>query len=387
MKITAITPYVVDTALPGLPDDMTDQYCFVRIDTDEGISGWGECTNWPNRGSFMTGFGVLQIRDYIIGQDAGDTDRIWREIWDRWSYLGGRGLPTAVASAIDIALWDIKGRALGRPIYDLLGGKFRDEVRLYANGWFSGSTTPEEYGRDAARTVAEGHDAMKLDPFLGNGIIWNGGKLSHEAEQKGYDIVAAVREGAGSDVEILIDAHGMYDVPNAIRIANTLHEESNIAWFEEPLPPESYKALAQVRSQVSAPICVGERLYTRWDFVPVLEDGLADYIMPDVVWTGGISELKKIATMAEAYYIPISPHNAMGPLQIAAGANVMMTVPNFYRLEHCTAWIPVYNSFLKEPFDFHDGKLKLSGKPGLGVDVDQEKVDASINSEWAAIVG
>jgi galactonate dehydratase len=387
MRITAITPYVVNPDIPGLPDDLSLTYCFVRVDTDEGISGWGECSNWPSGGTFMTAFGVQQMREHIIGKDAGDTESIWRDIFNRWSYLGHRGMPTAVASAIDIALWDIKGKALGRPVYDLLGGKFRDEVRLYANGWFTTGSTPGDFARDALRTVEEGHDAMKLDPFIESGIHWDGGGISHAGEQEGYDIVAAVREAVGPDVEILIDAHGMYDVPNAIRLANNLFEQSNIAWFEEPLPPESYKGLAQVRSQVNAPICVGERLYTRWDFVPVLEDGLADYLMPDAVWTGGISELKKIATMAEAYYVPISPHNAMGPLQIAAGANVMMTVPNFYRLEHCTSWIPAYNSFLKEPFDFHDGKLKLSGKPGLGVDVDQEKIDASVNAEWAAIAG
>ena len=135
------------------------------------------------------------------------------------------------------------------------------------------------------------------------------------------------------------------------------------------MPPESYDALRSVREQVQCSICVGERLFTRWDFLPIFQQRLADYIMPDVVWTGGISELKKIATMAEAYYIPITPHNAMGPLQVIAGSHVMMTVPNFYRLEHSTAAIPSYIIMLTEPINFHGGEVSVSDQPGLGLEL------------------
>jgi galactonate dehydratase len=142
-----------------------------------------------------------------------------------------------------------------------------------------------------------------------------------------------IRETARPEVEILIDAHGRFDVPTAIRLCRSLENAGRIDWFEEPVPVESYKALRQVRERVSAAISVGERLHTRWEFIPIFENQLADYVMPDVTWAGGITELKKIAIMAEAYYIPIAPHDAGGPLNVLAGAHVMMTTPNFYRIE------------------------------------------------------
>jgi galactonate dehydratase len=168
-------------------------------------------------------------------------------------------------------------------------------------------------------------------------------------------------------------------VPTAVRLANRLYAESKIDWFEEPVPPEGYDALRAVREQVQCSLCVGERLFTRWDFLPIFQQRLADYVMPDVVWTGGISELKKIATMAEAYFVPISPHNAMGPLQVVAGAHVMMTVPNFYRLEHSTAAIPAYNLMLMEPIHFQGNEVRVSGKPGLGVELNLEVIQAHLH--------
>jgi galactonate dehydratase len=194
--------------------------------------------------------------------------------------------------------------------------------------------------------------------------------------------VAAVREAVGPQIEVLIDAHGHYNVPTAIRIGNRLAEH-NVTWYEEPVPPEGYEALAQVRQNVAAPICVGERLFTRYDFLPIFENRLADYIMPDVVWTGGISELRKIATMAEAYYIPVSPHNAMGSVQIIAGAHTMMTVPNFYRLEFSIAALEGYNAVLDKPLDIRDGNLHLPTGPGLGYDLDTEFMAAHPDPAWS----
>jgi galactonate dehydratase len=292
---------------------------------------------------------------------------------------------TTAISGIDIALWDIKGKALGRPIYDLLGGKIRDDVRLYANGWFGGCSTPRQYTAAAKKVVASGHTAMKMDPFLEMRPFHTGyvtGQISADGEELGCDITKAVREAVGPQIEILIDAHGHYNVPTAIRLANRLYEESQIGWFEEPVPPESFDALKTVREHTDARICVGERLFTRFDFVRIFRENLADYIMPDVVWTGGISEIKKIATMAEAYNVPISPHNAMGPLQVVAGAHAMMSVPNFYRLEHSMAAIPGYNSMLTEPINFHGDSVTVSGKPGLGVDISPEALAKHAHPDW-----
>ncbi len=385
MKITDVRAYVVDSAGPAWGAAQDLEWTFVRVDTDEGITGWGESTNYPGRGSFLTGHAVKALKEALVGEDPSDIERLWHKMYRRYTYMGAKGLPTVAISGVDIALWDIKGKTLGRPVWDLLGGKFRDSVRLYANGWFVGCKTPEQYAEAAKKVVESGHEAVKLDPFLEmrrTAISYVDGEISHEGEQLGYDIITAIREAVGPQVEILIDAHGRYNVPVAIRLANRLFEQSRIGWFEEPVNPESYQALRQVRENTAAPICVGERLYTRWEFLPVFEGRLADYVMPDIVWTGGISEIKKIATMAEAYYVPISPHNAMGPLQVVAGAHVMMTVPNFYRLEHSIASIPAYNSFLTKPINFHGGEVSVNDAPGLGVDIDMDAVRSALHPDW-----
>ncbi|MEX0761166.1 MAG: mandelate racemase/muconate lactonizing enzyme family protein [Dehalococcoidia bacterium] len=386
MKITDVKAYVVTPDLGLQVGQLSDwQWTFVTIETDEGITGWGEASNVPRNTSLLTGAGIKAVREALIGEDPADIERLWHKLYRRYSYLGSRGFPTTIISGIDIALWDIKGKTLGRPVYDLLGGKFRDSVRLYANGWFGGCSTPEQYAAAAKKVVDAGHDAVKLDPFLEMApfhTMYVTGQISADGEQFGCDIVSAIRETVGPKVEILIDAHGHYNVPVAIRLANRLFDESNIGWFEEPLPPESFDALRSVREHTRAPICVGERLFTRFDFLPVFQQRLTDYIMPDVVWTGGISELKKIATMAEAYYIPISPHNAQGPGQILAGAHVSMTVPNFYRLEHATGFIPAYNYFLQEPLNFHGNELTLNGRPGLGIDLDMDKINSNLHPDW-----
>ena len=181
-----------------------------------------------------------------------------------------------------------------------------------------------------------------------------------------------IREVAGPEVELLIDAHGRFDVPTAIRLCRSLEDAGQIDWFEEPVPAESYHALKQVRERVSAAISVGERLHTRWEFVPILEKELADYIMPDVTWAGGISELKKIATLAEAYYVPITPHDASGPINVVAGAHVMMTVPNFYRLETHSFDLSDYNELIDEPLDNSNGRLKLGRGAGLGLNMNMD---------------
>jgi galactonate dehydratase len=207
------------------------------------------------------------------------------------------------------------------------------------------------------------------------------GQITAAGEDLGVDIVAAMREAVGPSVDILIDAHGHYNVPTAVRIARRL-EPYRIGWFEEPVPPESPQALRLVRDQVGVPICVGERLYTRFDFLPIFEGRLADFVMPDVVWTGGISELLRIATMAEAYHVPISPHNAMGPLQIIAGAHAMLTIPNFYRLEHSLRAIPGYQACLSHRLEFEADHVRLSDRPGLGYDLNVAYLVENTVPEW-----
>jgi galactonate dehydratase len=193
----------------------------------------------------------------------------------------------------------------------------------------------------------------------------------------GVDRIAAIREAVGPDIEVMIDCHGRFDAPTAIRLARSL-KPYNIWWFEEPVPVESTHALKQVRENVSVPICVGERLHTRWDFLPVLENELADFIMPDVTWTGGISEIKKIATLAEAYYVPISPHDASGPINVLAGAHAMASVPNHYRVETTKAKLNAYDAYIDHPLDIRGDKIYLSDRPGLGIELDKDYLRAHV---------
>jgi galactonate dehydratase len=202
--------------------------------------------------------------------------------------------------------------------------------------------------------------------------------MTRAGERRAAELTSLIRETTGPDVEILIDAHGRFNVPTAIRLCKTLEDAGDIDWFEEPVPVESYKALRQVRENVSAAISVGERLHTRWEFVPIFEHELADYIMPDVTWAGGITELKKIATMAEAHYIPISPHDASGPINVVAGAQVMMTVPNFYRLETSRYDLSKYNRLIDKPLDNSNGRLKLNDQPGLGITMDMDYLRGNV---------
>jgi len=289
-----------------------------------------------------------------------------------------------VVSGIDIALWDIRGKALGLPIYDLLGGRLRNDILLYTHPDRSKFTTDEGIEKEIRAIVDSGHTALKFDPFphLGGESPMNDdyldGGMSKQGEKTAAKLTARIREIAGPDIEILIDAHGRFNVPTAIRLCRSLEDAGDIDWFEEPVPVESYHALRQVRDKVTAHITVGERLHTRWEFLPILENRLADYIMPDVTWTGGITELKKISTMAEAYYVPVSPHDASGPINVVAGAHVMMTVPNFYRVETSRYDLSRYNPFIETPLDNSGGRLHLSTGPGLGIAMNMDYLRANV---------
>ena len=384
MKITHVRPWIVSgppTEPQTGPAGHLQQYLFVQVDTDEGLTGWGEITTYPglvaNRAVAAM---IREVREVLVGLDPARIEALWQKVFRLFTYMGTRGATTAIVSGIDIALWDIRGQALGRPIYDLLGGPVRETVPLYVH--FAAAVTPEEMARNAQEQVALGAKAIKTDPFLAAGrlvgldhIDYLDGQIDPATEQLGVDMIAAIREAVGPQIEILIDAHALYNVPTAVRLAHRM-APYGIGWFEEPVPPESYHALRQVREQVPVRICVGERLHTRFDFVPIFEQRLADYVMPDVTWTGGITELKKIATMAEAYYIPITPHDASGPINIMAGAHVAMTVPNLYRLEARRARFDFYNAFLDEPLVVHDGALQVPPRPGLGLSLNLEYLRA-----------
>ena len=384
MKIRKITPWLVSAPQPymesaGEPAGAVRPYLFVQMETDEGITGWGEVTNSTPSHNAAVWAMLGQSNDLLVGDDVSHIEAIWHKIFRAFTYMGSRGATSHLVSGIDIALWDIRGKVLGRPVHELLGGPVRDRIALYTHP--NGGPSIDGIVRAVKAIVESGHTALKTDPFPQSAeeratpYGYLSGQIDAAAENVGIDTIAAVREAVGPDVEVLIDAHGRFDVPTATRLATRL-AEYHIGWFEEPVPVESYEALRQVKAQVPVPICVGERLFTRFDILPVLREGLADYLMPDVTWTGGITELRKIASLAETFYIPVSPHDASGPINILAGAHVMMTVPNFYKLETMRADLGAYDAFIDHPLDIRAGHLHLSDRPGLGVELDVDYLRA-----------
>ena len=384
MKITGVRPWLIKSS-----GSYWGEFLFVEVTTDEDLSGWGEITTTTKLANRALCAMLKQIGQSLAGEDPTHIERLWHKIFRSFTYMGSRGAAVECVSAIDIALWDIRGKALGLPIYELLGGPVRDEIELYTHPNQRKFTSKEGVVNEIRDIVKSGHTALKFDPFPQQGPAQNGGmareqrdgyldgSMTRKDQREAAELTALIRETTGPEIELLIDAHGRFDVPTAIRLCRSLEEAGDIDWFEEPVPPESLNALKQVREKISAPISWGERGHTKWDFVPVLENKLADYIMPDVTWAGGITELKKISALCEAYYIPVSPHDASGPINVVAGAQVMMTVPNFYKLETSEWNLNKYNDLIVTPLDNSNGSLKLPRLPGLGIEMNRSFLEAN----------
>jgi galactonate dehydratase len=384
MKITGVRPWLVKAG-----GSYWGEFLFVEVTTDEDVSGWGEITTTTRLANRALSAMLRQIGAVLAGENPAHIERLWHKIFRSFTYMGSRGAAVECVSALDIALWDIRGKVLGLPIYELLGGPVRDEIALYTHPNQAKFTSKEAVVKEIRDIVKSGHTALKFDPFPQQGPGRKGetareqrdgyldGGMTRKDQREAAELTALIRETTGPEIELLIDAHGRFDVPTAIRLCRSLEEAGDIDWFEEPVPPESLNALKQVREKISAPISWGERGHTKWDFVPILENKLADYIMPDVTWTGGITELKKISALCEAYYIPVSPHDASGPINVVAGAQVMMTVPNFYKLETSEWNLNKYNDLIVTPLDNSNGSLKLPRLPGLGVEMNRSFLEAN----------
>ena len=374
MKITDIKTHVT-MPINGLP------WLFVQVDTDEGVSGIGECTDYGVNGHLSRG--IEALKPLVIGMDAGQIENIWQTIFHKYDDLNSRGYVSHLISAIDIALWDIKGKVLGAPIYDLLGGPVRDRVPLYTHIQdYNSGAGDADAAADAARITKEaGYQAIKTDPFptaSGPEAGFSGPAEVERLDPKGIrqsvEWMDAVRAAVGDDYELMVDAHARFDVASAIQAGVAL-EHVNLVWLEEPIHVENHNALRQVRENVNVPLCIGERHFTRWDYTEILQRRLVDYIMPDVAWRGGISELRRIAAQAEVQYIRISPHDALGPVSIAAGFQVCMTTPNLYRQECLHTWFPVFEKLISPMFDVQDGSILPNGKPGLGIELNMDVVE------------
>ncbi len=354
MKITDLKAFPVDC--------FRTNWVFVKVYTDEGLTGVGEATLEYKEHALL---GALDhIRDYLIGQNPLDIERHYHAIYRDAYWRGGAVLMSAL-SAVEMALWDILGKHLGVPVYQLLGGKVHDDVRIYVNGWFAGAKTPEQFAEKAKIAVQRGVTAMKWDPF-GKSYL----QISNAELDTALRCVAAVREAVGDAVDLLIEGHGRFDVPTGIRIAKEL-EPFRPMFFEEPTPPDNVAALRAVRDKSPVAIAAGERLYGRTGFRELFETRAADYIQPDISHAGGIMELKKIAATAESYYIPFAPHNPSGPVANAATLQLAATCPNFCILEIMYSDVEWRKDVTNESLHYANGRIAIPDRPGLGIEIDE----------------
>lgn len=272
-------------------------------------------------------------------------------------------------SAVDTALWDILGKSLNVPVYQLLGGKVNDKVRIYVNGWFAGAKTPKEFGEKAKEAVKRGVTAMKWDPFGKNYL-----EISNKELNTALECVGEVRDAVGNDVDLLIEGHGRFNTATGVKIAKEL-EQFKPMWFEEPVPPDNLEALKEVKMKSPVAISAGERLYTRWDYKRMFDISGADYIQPDVSHAGGISELVKIASEAECRYMGFAPHNPSGPVANAATLQIAAACPNFSILEIMYSDVEWRKDVTNEKLEYADGYIKIPDKPGLGIEICEEECE------------
>jgi galactonate dehydratase len=356
-------------------------WVFVEVETDEGISGLGECTEYVGNPHLVRG--LEAIKPLVIGADPRHIEEIWQRLFHAYSNFNSRGYISHLISAIDIALWDIRGKMLGVPIYDLLGGPVRESVPLYTHvrdQWHSSDL--DAMVAEAKRSKELGYQAIKTDPFpqQKNQIsstfkgVNQVERLNPESIAKAVEWMEALREAVDPHYELMIDAHGRFDVASAIKACQAL-AHIDLVWFEEPIHVESDNALRQVRENTDVPLCVGERHFTRWDYWQLLNDRLVDYVMPDVAWCGGISEWRRIASMAEVQYIRVSPHDALGPIAIAASFQLSMATPNLYREECLHTWFPHMEKLISPTFDIRDGSIYPNGLPGLGIELKMDGIN------------
>ncbi len=346
-------------------------WTFVKLYTDSGLTGVGEAS--LERNDEVVVKALETFRDFLVGQDPFQIEYIWNALYKQTFKYGQLIILTAL-SGIEQALWDIKGKALGVPVYELLGGKLRDKVRAYANAWafqkivtqMTAEDTPDSIAQNALKMVEKGFTAMKWDPFREGGQV-----IQRSEEEFALACVKAVREAVGPSVDILIECHGRFNMHSAIRIAHKL-EPYDPFFYEEPIPPDNLDALAALQRSINLPIATGERLYTRWEFRPLFEKNAAQIIQPDICNVGGIWELRKIAAMAEAYYVSVQPHNSNGPVQTIASLHLDASIPNFVFQEFFYPYLDMYNEVLTEPIIYKDGYLEIPTSPGLGTDIRED---------------
>jgi len=377
MKIVAVNIYLVDIA--------GRRPVIAQLITDAGLSGLGDAAVAYGTGATAAAGMVQDLAEkFVLGRDPFRIEAIWSEMYDHTFWAKGGGpIVFAGMSAIETALWDIKGKALGVPVYELLGGKFRDKARVYANGWSFRASSPAEYAREVDKVLQDGYTALKLYP-LGTPIPNNPhGQFRHvslrhidrAAEDLTIARVQAVREAVGPEIDMMVDMSAELTTGDIIRIGQRL-EPFDLFFFEEPVDPFDVEALKKVSEAVNIPIAVGERLYTRYGFRRVMEQHAADILQPDIGNTGGIMEAKKIAAMAEVYNMRIQPHVCASPVSTAAALQLVACIPNFIILELYPYRTPEHFEIVDYAPEWFvkDSYLPIPDRPGLGVELVAEKV-------------
>lgn len=357
MKVTQIKTFICHA--------YRTNWVFVKVITDSGLYGVGEATLEYREPTVVQA--IKELERYLVGKDPHNIEAFWHDTYRDAYWRGGVVLMSALAG-VEMALWDIKGKDLGVPVYQLLGGKVRDSVKCYANAWFAGAKKPEEFAQKAKIAVKNGFSGLKWDPF-GKEYLNIDPKHLNDA----LDCIAAVKDAVGDQVHLIIEGHGRFNVPTAVRIGNAL-EKFGILWFEEPIPPDDKKGIAWVRSKIATPVSGGERLYSRFEYADYLRMECADFWQPDVSHAGGIMEVRKIAAMAESHYIPVCPHNPSGPVANAATIQLAACIPNFYLLETMANDIPWRADVSTEKVKFENSEMFIPDLPGLGIDINEEEI-------------
>ncbi|MBI9101586.1 MAG: galactonate dehydratase [Spirochaetales bacterium] len=349
------------------------RWSFLKITTDEGIIGWGEPILEGRARTVEAA--VMEQASFLIGEDPLRIEYLWQSMYRNTFYRGGVILMSAI-SGIEQALWDIKGKYYNMPVYEMLGGMYRDRIRIYGHCW--GATTEKIIDR-ALERKEKGFTAIKIlvEPFMAN----RGVKTYIESQIARFK---AIREAVGDEMDIAIDFHGRLSPDMAIQVIQGI-EAYYPLFVEEPCLPENTDAMARITSSVSASIATGERLVGRGAFRSLFESGTVAVVQPDLCHAGGILEVKKIAAMAETYYCKLSPHNPLGPVSLAANIQLAACTPNFLIAEHFgmkEEW-DLGEGYLEKPFEVEDGYIKLTDRPGLGITVNEGVIkERAFSGDW-----
>ena len=343
------------------------RWIFIKINTDEGISGWGEMVSGTKTETVVAG--AKEMANRIIGKNPFEIERIWQRL--HRSFFRGGPINGTIISGIEMALWDIKGKALGVPVYELLGGAARDRIKVYS--WIGGDR-PSDVVEMAQQRWDKGFRAVKMNATSELHYIDSLEKVDAAVER-----VASIRDKFGDAMSIGIDFHGRVHKPMAKVLAKAL-EPYHPMFIEEPVLPENWESFSAIANEVSTPIATGERLYTRWQFKRLFQQGAVDIVQPDISLCGGLLEERKIAAMAEAYDMAVAPHAPYGPVALAATFQVDACTPNMF-IQEQSLGIHYNQGFdlldfvkNKEIFQYKDSFVGLPTKPGLGIEMDEDKI-------------